>query len=370
MTNHTVSLTEFLTNNPSVLIVAGADHPLDTVPASLALVLRVRHGGGNAACLAPSGIPAPLAFLGSEPILSSSERPLKGVSMSVTPTHGNASGLHYLREGATVHLIFSDAQGALIPREELRVERIAPSFGSAITVGMNDRQIKDFCALWNIDERNTFAISIQPLAHLRALVDENAGSTCEVLTRELKRSGEETMTPDVATHLFAGLIASTNNFQNEYAKPQTLFAAAYLIARGADKDTVIRNLTKVRPLSFLKLWGLVLGSFSYLPSQRVGYSWIEQEKISAIPDGMRHIGACLTELAGATTRARALVVALETPRGAWCAVRTYSEEDARTVARHLGVRENGKTLIVPLRIRTTIEDEARALAVTIEQLLD
>lgn len=369
MTAAPVSLAEFLTSNPSVLIVAGTKNPLDTVPACLALATRIRQNGGNAACLAPSGIPAPLAFLGSEPILSSSAHPLKGVSMSVTPLGNPIAGLHYLREGSSIHLIFSDNHGGLIPREELRVERATPTFGAAITLGLDDAQLRTFCSAWNIDERNVFALHHERLSHIRSFVDENAGSYCEMLTRELKRTGEEAMSPTVATYLLAGLIATTNNFQNEQVKPQTLFAAAYLIAKGADKDTVIRNLYKIKPLSFLKLWGVVLGSFTYLPGSRVGYSWIERDKISDLPDGMRHIGTLITELAGATARARALIIALETTRGAWCVVRTQQEVDARTLARHFGVQATGKAFVVPLRVRTSVAEEARALALTIERIL-
>jgi len=369
MTVAPVSLAEFLTSNPSVLIVAGTKNPLDTVPACLALASRIRQGGGNAAVLAPSGIPAPLAFLGSEPILSSSGHPLKGVSMSVTPLGAPIAGLHYLREGSSVHLIFSDANGGVIGREALRVERVAPTFSAAITLGLNDSEVRSFSSAWNIDERAIFALHHERLSHLRSLVDENAGSYCEMLARELKRAGEETMSPEVATYLLAGLIAATNNFQNENVKPQTLFAAAYLIAKGADKDTVIRNLYKIKPLSFLKLWGVVLGSFTYLPGARVGYSWIEREKIADVPDGMRHVGTLITELASATARAQALIIALETPRGVWCVVRTQEEADAKTLGRHFGVQSTGRALVIPLRVRTGVAEEARALALAIERAL-
>lgn len=370
MTISASSLAEFLTTNPSVLVVAGTDYPLDTVPASLALASRVRTGGGSATVLAPSGIPAPLAFLSSEPILSSSERPLKGVSMSVTPTNSSIAGLHYLREENTVHLIFSDSRGTLIPREQLRVERAVPSFSCAITVGLSDEQIQAFSSRWNIDARDIFAVSLHQLSHLRTLTDINAGSLCEILTRELKRGGEDAITSDTATLLLGGLIASTNNFQNERVKPQTLFAAAYLIARGADKETIIRNLYKLKPLSFLKLWGHALESFAYLPSHSVGYSWIEKEKLAAIPDGMRYIGTILTELAGSTTRTRAVIVALETSRGAWCAIHAETPAIARILAKRFGVTENGKTLVVPLRLRATIAEETRALAHAIERVLE
>lgn len=370
MTISASSLAEFLTTNPSILVVAGTDYPLDTVPASLALASRIRENGASAAVLAPSGIPASLAFLSSEPILSSSERPLKGVSMSVTPTGGSIAGLHYLREEHTVHLIFSDSRGGLIPRDQLRVERAVPSFSCAITVGLSDEQIQAFSTRWNIDPRDIFAVSLQPLSHLRTLVDANAGSLCEILARELKRGGHEAITADTATLLLGGLIASTNNFQNERVKPQTLFAAAYLIARGADKESIIRNLYKLKPLSFLKLWGYALGSFTYLPSKQVGYSWIEKEKLTATPDGLRYIGTILTELAGSTTRTRAIIVAVETSRGAWCAIHAETPLIARALAKRFGVTENGKALVVPLRVRTTIAEEAQALALAVERILE
>lgn len=367
MPRPTSSLVSLLSEHSSLLVLAGASNPLDTIAASLALVSYARAYGKQAFCFAPFEAPSQLSFLGFEPILSSTPRSAKGASVSITPLGEHIASLQYLRENDTVHLILNDEHGAIIPRSQLHIEDARPEADLIVAIGATDEEIHSFCSLYGVHAERVLALHHQAITWADAIVDANAGSCCEILTRELKRDAETGMNERVATSLLAGLIASTNNFQNEHTRPQTLFAAAYLIARGANKDTVIRNLYKIKPISFMNAWGALLASFSFDETTRVGTALLSAPHAK---EGLRHATSLMNELARAASEARVLILGIEYPRGLLCVVHCPGNEElAGRLAEALGTTHTGSSFALPLRVRSGAAEEVRNLQRAITRLL-
>ena len=95
-------------------------------------------------------------------------------------------------------------------------------------------------------------------------VDMTASSTCEMLVSliEAIESSNSTkiFSESIATALLTGIINKTNSFQNLSTTPKSLTVAAQLVALGAEKDKIILNLFKSKPISTLKLWGRILNN--------------------------------------------------------------------------------------------------------------
>jgi len=66
------------------------------------------------------------------------------------------------------------------------------------------------------------------------LVEKQFSSTCEIVTKLLE-SLRWDLNPDIATNLYTGLVASTNNFTSFSTNAQSFETASYLLKNGARK---------------------------------------------------------------------------------------------------------------------------------------
>jgi phosphoesterase RecJ-like protein len=105
------------------------------------------------------------------------------------------------------------------------------------------------------------------------LVEVNATSTAEILVSLL-----EALSPDkspfdenIATLLLTGIVTDTGSFQNTNTTPKSLTVAAQLVAAGAKRDEIIKNIYKTRPLSTLRLWGRALANIH--DEKDYGFVW-------------------------------------------------------------------------------------------------
>lgn len=87
------------------------------------------------------------------------------------------------------------------------------------------------------------------------LVDITAGSVAEVTYDLITTITGEELSIDVATALYAGIIAGTDSFQRPGTTPRSFQVAARLMSLKADRESVIQHLVKTKPLPLLKLTG-------------------------------------------------------------------------------------------------------------------
>jgi len=81
--------------------------------------------------------------------------------------------------------------------------------------------------------------------------------------------------PDIATALYAGIVAGTDSFQKPSTTPRSFQVAAHLIEHKADRETVIQQLVKTKPLKLIKLTGSIYARLSYEEQVRLFWSTLE-----------------------------------------------------------------------------------------------
>lgn len=89
------------------------------------------------------------------------------------------------------------------------------------------------------------------------LVDADAAATCEILHLLLEDLAVE-VSPTTATTLLTGIQGDTLGLRTPSTTGRTLEVAASLLRSGADLDTIVDCLFRIRPYSTLKLWGEAL----------------------------------------------------------------------------------------------------------------
>ncbi len=138
----------------------------------------------------------------------------------------------------------------------------------------------DFESLGKIYEKNPdlfFEVPIINIDHRSTndnfgqinLVDITASSCSEILGAALDHINANLIDKTIADCLLTGIISATESFQTKNTTPKALLAAATLMDKGADQQTIIRWLYKTQPLHVLKLWGRAMANLN----------WDEQSKL-------------------------------------------------------------------------------------------
>ena len=90
------------------------------------------------------------------------------------------------------------------------------------------------------------------------LVAPTKSSLSEIVFDLLESNFRELMDKPLATALLAGILERTQSFKVPTLTPQTLEKASKLMAYGADRELVVRELFYNKSLALVKLWGRVL----------------------------------------------------------------------------------------------------------------
>jgi bifunctional oligoribonuclease and PAP phosphatase NrnA len=99
-------------------------------------------------------------------------------------------------------------------------------------------------------------------------VDESAAACTELVFTLIEALGAP-LTPDVATHLYLGILTDTGSFHFSHMTPRTFEIARLCVEAGADPQWIARTHYDSSTLGRVKIFGAVLNSMQLDPSGRV-----------------------------------------------------------------------------------------------------
>ena len=154
------------------------------------------------------------------------------------------------------------------------------------------------------------------------LVDPDAAATCEILQLLYEDLGIP-FDADMATILLSGIQGDTLGLRTPSTTGRTLQVSAQLLDHGADLDTIVDHLFRIRPYSTLKLWAQALSRV-----ETVGeLIWTE-----ITPEMLEESGADESEAEGivnflaGTRGARAAAMLYRKPDGWRVSMRSLTED--------------------------------------------
>ena len=105
-------------------------------------------------------------------------------------------------------------------------------------------------------------------------------STAEVVFRLIwQLGGYESMTRNMATNIYCGMMTDTGGFTFNSSRPEIFFIISQLIAKGIDKDKIYRNIYHVFSVDKLRLTGYILyQKMKVLTPLRASYYTISREE--------------------------------------------------------------------------------------------
>jgi len=85
----------------------------------------------------------------------------------------------------------------------------------------------------------------------------------------------------IATALLTGMIDQTKSFKDSKVTPKSLNIASQLVAAGAQREDIIKNLYQTKKVSTLKLWGTILNKLQTDDKQKIAWSRVTSEDFKA-----------------------------------------------------------------------------------------
>lgn len=128
------------------------------------------------------------------------------------------------------------------------------------------------------------------------LLDLTSLSLAEILTDLIRSIDQALLDGNIATHLLAGLISASQNFQNPRTRPKTFESASYLIERGADHQKIIQNLYRQKSVAQIKLLGKILEKLEFNEKREIYSSCLKESDFQSSGASSKDLGPVIEEL--------------------------------------------------------------------------
>lgn len=252
-----------------ILLLVPQKASLDSFASMVALYLALQPSKeNNVDEVSPSHVPLSMQFLpGSSQVKMQPQLQTDVVLDIAGPTKIEGVRQEPLQGGVRVHVML--AEGTTVTKDQLETLVRPLPYDAAIILGAADLEALGGTFTQHTDFfYNTPIINIDHRAdneHFGTvnIVDITAGSVAEVTHELIVGLFGPVLDPTVATALYAGIIAGTDSFQKPSTTPRSFKIAANLIESDADREAVIQNLVKTKPLALIKLTGRLYARLRY-----------------------------------------------------------------------------------------------------------
>ena len=147
------------------------------------------------------------------------------------------------------------------------------------------------------------------------LVNFNLASTAETIMEFIEQIHPESLTPDVATSLYAALTVASKSFTSPQVTPLTLDKASCLVTMGARREEVVTHLFRTKKLPLLKLWGRVLARLKSDGSRKLVWSLLTPDDFIKAGAEEADLPGVVDELITGAVEAKTVVIIYERSPG-------------------------------------------------------
>ncbi len=303
-----------------ILIIFLDNKDGDSLAASLGLLIFLKNIGKKVAIVSANGSQENstnyknnLNFLPFFKKIESELSNLRRFIVSLNIKNAKISQIKYSLDEDKLNFIISPASG-WFSAEDISSRADEFKHDLIITVGVNDLEFLGEIYDTNVEFfYKTTIINIDNVAANEDFgqinfVDLNSVTNSEVIYYLLKNYEAKQISEDVATCLLAGIIKKTKNFKSGNLSPKTLLASSELIALGARREEIVKNLFYSKSISSLKLWGEVL---KYLKSENNGeflWSKIGPEYLAEFSPESESLEEIIDELISSLPKAKVFVL--------------------------------------------------------------
>lgn len=283
-------LSSWIRRSNKILLITGDRFTGDGVCALLALQMLFVKTGKDIVVIKPSPVPPVFNFLQG---ISQIKHTLEGDGeVIITLANGEEAieKVDYSISDKATDITISPKKGRKIDTENVSIKKVLSKFDLIITLNTSRLDL-----LEDVFQDNTELFATTPIVNISAdpanefygkinIVDLKKSSVCEILYEWI--SGDENFSKlldmELATILLSGVISKTESFLEQSTTENAFHVAGKLQQSGARHSDVIEHLFKMKSLSVLKLWGVVLENLEFDPHHRISWSAIKQKDFNDI----------------------------------------------------------------------------------------
>lgn len=344
---------EFIGTKNRILLVPDPENKLDSLAASFAMALVLEQMNKEVAIYFDKNLPEKLNFLNIQRFIK--QNPQDNIWSVIIDTSAlPVKKIEPQKESNILKLILH-TENTFADRSAISIEGGANKWGGIITLGPG-KLLEDSLS------KHPFAANT-PILNIDT--NKGASSISETLTRMLKEGGEKYINEDVATSLLTGIVAATQNFQAPSLKPQSLFSSAYLIAKKARNETIVRHLYKTKSLDSVKLWGSVISNFNFNPDKKIGWTHLSKHEGAQ----KAHVANLINELKNNFAQAEVFVMGIEKENIKTAIIHSSNPAKLVNFTTKHGIPVKNSSCIVRLNTLHDIKIATEKLAQEIEKTL-
>jgi nanoRNase/pAp phosphatase (c-di-AMP/oligoRNAs hydrolase) len=313
--------TELLKKAKNILVCLPRVLSTDAISSGVALHLVLSNLGKNVRVVgSDQEMPESHGFLPKSGEIATNLANLKKFVISVDLRKAPISELSYNTQNDKLNIYLTPKQG-FYQHSDISTSTTQPEFDCVITL-----DCQDLDHMGSLFEQNTeffYATPIINIDHSPAnehfgqvnIVDLVATSVSEIVVDLIKQVDPGIVSSDVATALLAGMIAKTKSFQTSTVTPKSLTIASELVAAGARREEIIKNLFQTKSLSVLKLWGRALARLRATEDGKLVWAVLNRADFDRAGATPASLPGVLDELMVNTPDALITAVIFEDPKG-------------------------------------------------------
>lgn len=260
-----IDLIERATN---ILVVLPKNPSTDAIASGLALFQLLEKLEKRAKVVANNfHLPPDHQFLPKSKEIYSDLSSLQKFIITLNLERTKVEELSYDIVGDKLSIYLTPKNGHFVPDD---VSTSAGAYEYSLIVTLDAPELESLGELFDENADFFYSVPVINIDHRAAnthfgqvnLVELTATSTSEIVFELIRDLDASLLDEYIATNLLTGIISKTKSFQSSTVTPKSLAVASHLVASGARRDEIIRNLFQTKSLATLRLWGRVLAQLA------------------------------------------------------------------------------------------------------------
>jgi len=294
-----------INKSETILICVGKNPNGDALGSALGFCSALKKIGKKVDIVSPTALLEKYSFMPSSNIITHKLEGARDYILSVNINKNELQQLRYEVQNSKLK-IFITASAGDFKENDIALESSKFRYDLIIIFGSQDLE-----NLGNIYDENPELFYETPVINIDHnpsneyfgkinFVDVASSSTAEITFNLIFEIGENLLDEQIATNLLTGIIYETGSFQNKNTTPKAFLAAASLVAKGANKQDIIRYLYKTKSISTLKIMGKVMSNLKYNSRYKLGWSTIEKADFAKTGASQENLSSAVKELANSS----------------------------------------------------------------------
>lgn len=300
--NNTQQIYETVKQSKNPLITFKSEFNTDILASSLALALWLKKLDKKADIACHNfDIPENLDFLPFSDIIQKELKNLRKFVISLDVSDIKVDKFSYKVADDKLNLFITPKNGEF-SKNHVSCNNAEYKYDLIFTVNTPDLE-----SLANVYENNSDFFYNTPIINICNLPENEsygqlnhikltATSISEILYDVLNDIDPSLVDESIATCLLTGMIDQTKSFRDVKVTPKSLNIASKLVATGAQRDQIIKNLYQTKSVGTLKLWGTVLSHLQTDDKQKIAWSYVTGEDFKKTKSSSRNLVEVIDEL--------------------------------------------------------------------------